>query len=150
MKSNYLSIKPGGCRNEVGWQLPFVQLLCNGEAGKLKKVLSSHSAWLNISITISIHLTHALQSANSFSNIIFSGKLPHCVALLQGPKLLSWLHWKHEQNPMKYRRMILYSILERGGEKKKKELPACALVCLYVFTVPFIAKVDLLLYKAAS
>ena len=151
MKSNYLSIKPGGCRNELGWQQPFVRLLCTGEVGKLKKVLSSHGAWLNISITMSIHLPLALCSANSFSGFIFSRKLLDWVTLLQGLKLLSRLHWNHEQKTMQYIRMLLYGILEMGKKKKKRKNNCVCALCVYVFTVPFIAKVDLpVLYKAVS
>lgn len=51
---------------------------------------------------------------------------------------------------MQYSRMLLYSISEGGGGGEK-ELCACARVCVHVFTVSFIAKVDLPeLYKAAS
>ena len=48
--------------------------------------------------------------------------------------------------------MLFYSILERGKkEKKEKKNFVCVHVCVYVFTVPFIAKVDLpVLYKAVS
>lgn len=52
---------------------------------------------------------------------------------------------------MQYSRVLLYSISEGGGGGGEKELCACARVCVHVFTVSFIAKVDLPeLYKAAS
>lgn len=53
---------------------------------------------------------------------------------------------------MQYSRMLLYSILERGGKKKRKKKNFVHVhVCVHVFTMSFIAKVDLPeLYKAAS
>lgn len=83
---------------------------------------------------------------NSFSGFILSGKL---TGLHFYKAQNSWADYTEIMNKKqrKERTALLYSILERG----KKELCVCARVCVYVFMVPFIAKVDLpVLYKVAS
>lgn len=55
---------------------------------------------------------------------------------------------------MTYSRMLLHSFLERKKKKEKKNTHTNFVslgVCMYVFTVSFVSKVDLpVLYKAVS